>query len=72
MGRIGLPGGSKADPNDPVLKAAFVTPVGSSASPITNPATPRPTGAGIVYWLCAKGVTPTNALSGDLIWNSAT
>ena len=31
--------------------------------------TARPTGVAIVYWICDNGVTPTNAVEGDLIYN---
>jgi hypothetical protein len=31
--------------------------------------TARPTGYATVYWYCDFGVTPTNAVPGDLIFN---
>lgn len=49
--------------------AVMVT-VGTTASPITDPSTARPSGAAAVYWICASGVTPTNAQTGDLIFNA--
>jgi hypothetical protein len=57
--------------SDSALKAMFILSVGTSSVPITNAATTRPETTGIVYWLCAHGVTPTNAAAGDLIWNAA-
>lgn len=48
----------------------YVRVVGSPATPITDANTARPSGI-IVYWVCAKGVTPANASNGDLIWNAA-
>lgn len=50
---------------------AYMRYIGTSAAPITNASTARPSGTGPVYWICAAGVTPTNALSGDLIWNAS-
>lgn len=52
------------------LRAAFVATVGTRAAPVTDPATARPDTEGVVYWLCANGVTPANAADGDLIWNA--
>lgn len=49
----------------------FMRYVGTSTLPITNASTSRPSGSGPVYWMCAAGVTPTNAITGDLIWNAA-
>lgn len=46
--------------------------VGNPSSPITDAATARPTGAMVCYWVCALGVTPTNAVTADIIWNSPT
>ena len=51
--------------------APYMRYVGSSSTPITNPATARPSGAGPVYWLCGVGVTPANAQTGDIIWNAS-
>jgi hypothetical protein len=31
--------------------------------------TARPANADVVYWICNAGVTPTNAVEGDLIYN---
>lgn len=47
----------------------YLAHVGTATSPVTDPATARPTAA-VVYWLCAAGVTPANATAGDLIWNA--
>lgn len=44
--------------------------VGSVDAPISSASTPRPAGT-CAYWICAVGVTPTNAVSGDLIFNLA-
>ena len=33
--------------------------------------TARTAGAGVQYWICNNGVTPTNAIEGDLIYNKA-
>lgn len=52
------------------VQNSMVVVVGTPASPITNAATARPSGAVVVYWLCANGVTPTNASGADLIWNA--
>lgn len=43
--------------------------VGSTTTPITSATTARPD-APAVYWICATGVTPTNAVNGDLIYNT--
>lgn len=53
------------------LRGALVSIVGSRATPVTDPATPRPDTTGVAYWLCATGVTPANAAAGDLIWNAS-
>lgn len=52
------------------LSATYVMVVGTEAAPITDVATARPT-AVVVYWLCVHGVTPSNAVTGDLIWNAS-
>jgi hypothetical protein len=54
----------------PGAAASVTTYVGSVASPITNASTARPSVAGPVQWMCANGITPTNAIAGDLIWDS--
>ena len=33
--------------------------------------TARTAGAAVQYWICDNGVTPTNAIEGDLIYNRA-
>ena len=44
--------------------AIYVIDIGATAS------TARPTGSiGAVYWICNNGVTPTNAIDGDLVYN---
>lgn len=58
--------------HDAGLKAGLITTIGTSTVPVTSAATARPSTTGVVYWLCAKGVTPTNAAAGDIVWNSAT
>lgn len=55
----------------PALRAAFVTVIGSPTTPLTDPATPRPEGIIVGLWMMAAGVTPANAVAGDLIWNAA-
>lgn len=45
-----------------------LTYAGTSSSPITDASTVRPSAIGPVYWLCAEGVTPLNAIDGDFIW----
>jgi hypothetical protein len=45
--------------------------IGTVATPISNASTARPVTPGPVYWLCANGVTPSNALAADLIWNAS-
>jgi hypothetical protein len=37
--------------------------IGATAS------TARTAGAAVQYWICNAGVTPTNAIEGDLIYN---
>lgn len=49
---------------------ASLTYVGTSASPVSDAGQARPSTDGPVYWLCANGVTPTNALDGDIIFNA--
>lgn len=29
----------------------------------------RTAGAGVQYWICNAGITPTNAITGDMIYN---
>lgn len=43
--------------------------VGTSDNPITDADTARPD-ATVVYWICANGVTPSNALAVDLIFTA--
>lgn len=50
--------------------ATYVTYVGTQAAPVTTAGTARPSVSGPVYWLCAAGVTPSNAIDGDLIYNA--
>jgi hypothetical protein len=52
------------------LKTTFITPIGSAANPITDPNHSRPDDVGVGYWMMASGVTPVNAVDGDLIWNA--
>jgi hypothetical protein len=54
----------------PELRAAFVASVGTPADPVTDANLARPDSDGLVYWVCANGVTPVNAAAGDLIWNA--
>ncbi|MCA9368318.1 hypothetical protein KC887_08775 [Candidatus Kaiserbacteria bacterium] len=39
--------------------------IGSTAS------TARTAGSGVQYWICDNGITPANAIEGDLIYNRA-
>ena len=41
----------------------YVIDIGSTSS------TARPTGVGAVYWICNNGITPANAVDGDLVYN---
>lgn len=50
--------------------ATSLSVVGTPGAPITDASTARPSGAVAVYWVCANGVTPTHAQSGDLIFNA--
>lgn len=45
--------------------------IGSRTTPLASAGAARPDVAGPVYWMCAVGITPSNALSGDLIWNAS-
>jgi hypothetical protein len=61
---------SSADVSD-AIDAALAT-----AAPMqvvdagSDDSTARPSGAAAVYWICDNGVTPTNAVDGDLIYNA--
>lgn len=44
--------------------------IGSPSSPLTDANTARTAGAVVAYWCMAAGVTPVNAINGDLIWNA--
>lgn len=50
---------------------ATMTVIGSSSVPISDAGTARPTTSGAVYWICAAGVTPSHAATGDLIFNAS-
>lgn len=51
--------------------ANTMTYVGTAAAPVTSASQARPVTTGPVYWMCAAGITPTNAAAGDLIWNAS-
>lgn len=53
-----------------IVRSSSIVIVGSTASPVSSAGTARPSGALVVYWMCANGITPTNAQNGDLIWNA--
>lgn len=55
----------------PISGGSYLQYIGTSASPVTDDATARPTTDGPVYWICANGVTPTNAIDGDIIFNAS-
>lgn len=53
-----------------VNDANIMVVAGSSATPISSNSAARPATSGPVYWICAFGVTPTNAVTGDIIFNA--
>lgn len=48
-----------------------MTYVGSRTSLVTSASIVRPNVIGPVYWMCANGVTPTNAVLGDIVFNAS-
>lgn len=60
-----------AAPTAPSGSGTSVLYVGTNAAPVTTAGTARPSTAGPVYWVCANGVTPSNAISGDIVFNKS-